>query len=189
MRLNMKKLIVSLFALLFAFSAYASDKTAGIEFPASYNTGSHELLLNGAGLRKKFVIKVYAGALYLPAQESDAAKVLDADTPAAIRMVMIYDNISAEKMRESWLEGFEANTADLAPLKDRINELTGWFTEAARKGDIYDIVYEPENGTSLIIKGENKGTIQGADFRKALFAVWLGDKPADKGLKENMLGK
>ena len=31
--------------------------------------------------------------------------------------------------------------------------------------------------------------IPGKDFADAMFAVWLGAKPADAGLKEGMLGK
>ena len=33
------------------------------------------------------------------------------------------------------------------------------------------------------------GTIRGLDFKKALFAIWLGEKPADNSLKQGMLGK
>jgi len=33
------------------------------------------------------------------------------------------------------------------------------------------------------------GTVKGLDFKKALFAIWLGKKPADSGLKDGMLGK
>jgi hypothetical protein len=40
------------------------------------------------------------------------------------------------------------------------------------------------------MKGAKKGTIiQGVDFKKALFSIWLGDQPADKNLKKGMLGK
>jgi hypothetical protein len=37
--------------------------------------------------------------------------------------------------------------------------------------------------------GEVLGTVQGEDFYRALLKVWLGDKPADKGLKKAWLGK
>jgi hypothetical protein len=39
------------------------------------------------------------------------------------------------------------------------------------------------------IKGEVKGTIKGLDFKKAVFGIWLGEKPADAKLKKGMLGK
>jgi hypothetical protein len=34
-----------------------------------------------------------------------------------------------------------------------------------------------------------KGTIAGYDFKKSLFSIWLGSKPADENLKKGMLGK
>jgi hypothetical protein len=34
-----------------------------------------------------------------------------------------------------------------------------------------------------------RGVIEGADFMQALWAVWLGEKPADSGLKKGMLGR
>ena len=37
--------------------------------------------------------------------------------------------------------------------------------------------------------GAKKGSIDGHDFKKALFGIWLGKKPADDDLKEGMLGK
>ncbi len=37
--------------------------------------------------------------------------------------------------------------------------------------------------------GVKKGTIEGHDFKKALFGIWLGDNPADSGLKTGLLGK
>lgn len=184
----MKKLIIFALAVFTALSVYASDKTAGVQFPEAVNVGGQELPLNGAGLRKKFFIKVYAAGLYTAEKTADAKAAIDADAPEAIMMVMIYNGITPKQMKDSWMEGFEGNTADLAPLKERIDTLTSWFTADAKKNDVYDIVYEPEKGSSLIINGETKGTIPGLDFKKALFAIWLGDKPADKGLKEGMLG-
>ena len=37
--------------------------------------------------------------------------------------------------------------------------------------------------------GNKKGSIAGLEFKKALFGIWLGDKPADDDLKTGMLGK
>lgn len=183
----MKKLIIVLIALTLSLSAYAFD-TAGIEFQPVFKAGDHSLVLNGAGLRKKFFIKVYAGGLYLPEKATDAAAILDANTSAAIRMVMIYDGVSAKKLQDTWQEGFEDNVADLAPLQDRINDFKAFFTETSKKNDEFDIVYTPEKGTELIINGQSKGFIPGADFRKAILSLWLGKKPADKKLKKAMLG-
>ena len=64
-----------------------------------------------------------------------------------------------------------------------------YFSQKAEKNDIYDIIYIPEQGVSVYIKGELKGTIKGLDFKKAVFSIWLGEKPADSNLKKKMLGE
>jgi hypothetical protein len=55
-------------------------------------------------------------------------------------------------------------------------------------GDRYALTYIPGMGTELSLNGEAKGTIQGADFAAAIFSIWLGTKPIDKGLKRQLLG-
>ena len=35
--------------------------------------------------------------------------------------------------------------------------------------------------------GKEVGVVEGLDFKKALFAIWLGEDPADDDLKEAML--
>jgi len=58
-----------------------------------------------------------------------------------------------------------------------------------KKGDRIVIDYLPERGTQVTVKGNLKGVIPGEDFNQALLRVWLGDEPADKGLREGMLGE
>ena len=43
-------------------------KVAGVKFDetSQLSAGVPQLVLNGAGIRKKFFVKVYVGALYLP---------------------------------------------------------------------------------------------------------------------------
>jgi hypothetical protein len=50
------------------------------------------------------------------------------------------------------------------------------------------IDYVPGQGTSVSIGGTAKGTIAGADFMRALWGIWLGDKPVDGSLKDGLLG-
>jgi len=185
----MKKLLITALILLFSMISFAETDTAGIVFPDEVKIGGITTHLNGAGLRKKFIIKVYAAALYLRYPESEAEEILSADEPMMIRMEMIYDGIKPEKLRESWVEGFHANTKDMTGLTGRMETMVSWFTETAHTGDVYDISYDPGSGTTLLINSEEIGTVEGLDFKKALFAVWLGENPADKKLKENMLRK
>ena len=162
----------------------------GVALPETLDAGGKTLVLNGAGLRKKFFFKIYAGALYLPEKESDPGKIVPADETMAVRMHFIYDGVSAEKLIETWNEGFEKTTGGQpGPLSDRIAAFNGLFTGEAGEGDVYDIVYIPSEGVRVIMNGRAVGTVKGLDFKTALFAIWLGEDPADDGLKEEMLGR
>ena len=56
-------------------------------------------------------------------------------------------------------------------------------------GNVYDFIYVPGKGVEIYKNGQLASTIQGLDFKKAMFGIWLCDKPAQESLKEAMLGQ
>ena len=58
-----------------------------------------------------------------------------------------------------------------------------------KSGDEAVMTYVPGTGTTLEVNGKALGTIEGRPFARALLAVWLGDKPPDKGLRQGVLGQ
>ncbi len=148
------------------------------------------LHLNGMGVRKKLWIEVYVGSLYLQAKSHDPAEVMAQSGPFRVQMDILYKEVTAKKLVAAWQEGFDKNQSpeSLANLEARIKQFNALFSEDAVKGDRIQIDYTPAQGTRVIKNGKLLGTIKGKDFRQALLAIWLGDSPADKGLKEGMLG-
>jgi hypothetical protein len=182
--------LVVFLVLLFLTAPSQAASVGGVDLPAKLTAGGDELLLNGAGLRKKFIIKVYAGGLYLKQKMNAAGEIIAADAPMAIRMHFIYDGVKSKSLIEAWNEGFaNATGGNTAPIQKEIDRFNGFFTQEAQKGDVYDVVYVPGQGVTVTIKGQVKGTIPGLAFKQAVFAIWLGEKPADKGLKKGMLGQ
>ncbi|WP_373501146.1 chalcone isomerase family protein [Desulfococcus sp.] len=174
--------------VVFPTLSFAVD-IGGVTLPDSLTAGNVPLVLNGAGLREKFFVKVYAGALYLQERSADSRKIIEAEEPMAIRMHFIHDGVSSRKLIETWNEGFQQSTGgNIAPIAPQIEKFNACFSEDARSGDIYDIIYTPGQGVRVYNKNQLRGAIQGNAFKKSLFAIWLGEKPADKGLKEGMLG-
>ena len=51
------------------------------------------------------------------------------------------------------------------------------------------MVYLPKEGVKVYKNNKLLGTIEGMEFKRALFGIWLSKKPADKDLKQAMLGK
>jgi hypothetical protein len=167
-----------------------AEQIGDVNLPDSLMAGKDTLLLNGAGFRKKVFIKVYAGGLYLKQKQTEPQKVIALDEPMAIRMHFVYDGVSSKKLIRGWNEGFQNGTGgNTEPIKGEIDKFNSFFAEEAKKNDIYDIIYIPGQGVSIYVKGALKGTIPGLDFKKAVFSIWLGDKPADKNLKKGMLAK
>ena len=186
----MKKAGVFLSAALLATSLQAKE-VGGVNVPETFKTDSaQELVLNGAGVRAKFLIDLYVGALYLKQQEQDAASIIAQDDAMAIRLEMVSNMVTSEKMTEATMEGFENSTkGNLAPIKAEIDSFMATFGEPIKKGDVFDLVYVPAEGVKVYKNGSLKNTVAGAAFKQALFGIWLSDKPAQKSLKAGMLGK
>ena len=66
------------FALGLAAEAAAAKELAGATMPDTLTVAGKTLKLNGMGLRKKAIFKVYVGGLYLEAPSKDAAAILAA---------------------------------------------------------------------------------------------------------------
>ena len=174
-------------------TASANAMTVGdAEIPDSYAIPGSEttLVLNGAGIREKFFMDIYVGALYLPVATPDAAAILGDEGPASVLMHFLHKEVSKEKINAGWRDGLADNTTaeQFAALEERLEEFSSLFRTVAR-GDDIRIDYLPGDGTQVRINGEWRGSVEGNDFFRALLSVWLGNSPASKGLRRAMLGE
>lgn len=183
-------MITTIIGLLLMWSPARALEIGGADLPDTMSVEGRDLVLNGAGLRKKFFVKVYAMGLYIPQKTQDAPKIIKADEPMAARMHFIYDKVSAKDLVEAWQEGFENSTGGaLDPVRERVETFIAYFAGDPEENDVYEFVYAPGDGVRTFFNGRLAGTIQGLDFKQALFGIWLGDKPADSSLKKGMLGQ
>src|SRR5262252_7124110 len=90
---HMKRSIAWAFSLTLVLFASAllplnlparAAELAGATLPDTLAAGDKTLKLNGLGLRKKAVFKVYVGGLYLESPSKDASAILAADQAKAI---------------------------------------------------------------------------------------------------------
>ncbi|HEU4648804.1 MAG TPA: chalcone isomerase family protein [Gemmatimonadales bacterium] len=185
-------------ALLIATAALASptfgQDTAhavtrdGVTLPREIDVAGHHLVLNGTALRKKFIVKVYVAALYLPTKQSDAEQILVADEPRQVTLQFVHD-VDKEKMCNAWNEALEKNTPDASQeLKAQFQTLCSYM-EDVKKGEGFVFTYLPGTGTEVSVRGASKGTIEGKPFADALFKAWIGPKPGPgEGFKKQLLG-
>jgi hypothetical protein len=181
------KYIPLLFVILFVTPASAVE-VEGVSVPDSAVVAGETLKLNGAGVRTKFFFDIYVGALYLSEHATSTGQVVDAKGPKRLTMSFLYDEVSREKLVDGWIEGFEKNQSkdSLAKLQSRLDQFNSMFSDA-HKGDLITFDFLEDGTTVVTLKGKTAGAIDGADFQRALLEVWLGKKPADKGLKKAML--
>lgn len=185
----MKKISILFILLVFSVTTQAQVKVGDATLPKTVSFNGEELTINGAGMREKFFFDIYAGGLYLKQKSTDAHKIADADETMAIKLHIVSGMMSKSKMASALRDGFKKSTNNnTKPLDDRINQFIGFIKDEIEVGQVYDIVYEKGKGSVIYKNGQEKGFVKGLDFKKALFNIWLGKKPADKGLKDEMLG-
>jgi len=180
---------------LLALTATMAEATAqvtinGVTLPANLKAGDKTLVLNGGGIRKKAFFKLYTGGLYIEAKTKDAKAIIAADKPMAMRLQITSSIISSDNMSEAIREGFEKSTkGNTAPLKAKIDKFVSTFAkEEIVENNVFDIIYIPGKGVEAHKNGKVQNTIDGLDFKKALFGIWFGDDPVDSDLKASLLG-
>jgi hypothetical protein len=183
----MKKLLILSLLLIGATGAWAAD-LAGVTMPDSAQIGDESLVLNGMGLRKKSIIKVYVAGLYLTEPSSDAGNILAADTPRQTRMSFLR-GVKASQLCGAWEDGLENNTPGAsAELTQQFETLCGYMEDMG-KGEAMVYTYEPGKGTTIEVNGKSKGTIDGKPFADALFSCWIGPEPPSAEFRDGLLGR
>lgn len=181
-------LLLALLCCQVFLPAHAAKK-AGVELADTLSISDSELSLNGSGIRKKLFIKLYVGSLYLGEASSDAAAVIAADEPMAIRLNILSKLLTRKKMVKALKDGFSnATGGDTSAIQTQIDEMLAGMQEKILPGDVYTLAYEPGVGTHLMRNGEEQLVIEGLPFKQALFGIWLSDKPAQASLKSGLLG-
>ena len=180
------------FAVALAISVYANAaEVAGVKLDDKAQVESRELVLNGAGLRKRLFFNVYVIGLYLPEKKSDAAAVLALTGPKRAEIHMLRD-VGADTFTEALVEGLRANTAEAEykALEPQVNELSATIARIgiASKGMSIRLDWTG-SATQVVVDGKPAGKpIAGEDFYRALLRIWLGDKPVQDDLKKSLLG-
>ena len=168
-------------------------EVANVKYESGLDLAGQKLVLNGAGIRYKFVIKVYTAGLYLTHKATTTQEVLAAPGPKRIHIQMLRE-IDGNELGKLFTKGMEAN----APREEFVKCINGVLklseVFASRKqlnsGDNFSVDYVPGVGSTLLLNGKSlmADPIKEPEFFNALLRIWLGDKPADDGLKDALLG-
>jgi hypothetical protein len=160
-------------------------EVGGVAFAPVVRAETRELALCGAGLLRWRLLKGYAMALYLPACE-DGVDPLD-DVAKHLELSTFWP-IGAERFARTAGRILERSFApsELDALRGRLAEIDASWRDV-RPGDRYALTYVPGRGTTLKLNGDELVTIPGADFARAYFGIWLGERSMDEDLRDALL--
>ena len=188
-----RQLGLAALAFAIALPAAAAVDVSGYKFEDTTKVAGKELTLNGAGMRTKFVIKVYAAGLYLPEKKKTVAEILKQDGPRRITLQMARD-VSSEDFGKAFMDGLNDNVdrAEKQKIVGQIGKFGEMFAgvDGLKKGDVLHIDWIPGSGTVCELNGKKLiENVPDVAFYNALLRIWLGDKPVDRSLKPALLGE
>ena len=183
----MRKLVVALSLLLLSSQAFALD-VAGVNVSQNVVSNQKTLSLNGAGIRKKFFIKVYVGSLYTERKVTTPAQLLADPGEKLVRMNFVYKKVDKGDIVKAFAEGLENNSPAVARSAEA-KAFLSWFTSDFVAGDTVDIALAPDGTVSASQNGKALGTVRSPALAQGVLLIWFGEKPADAGLKKGMLGQ
>ena len=114
--------------------------------------------------------------------------------PGAKRLAVhvLQQEVGADDLVAALHDGLAANhhPPELAPLESRIHDLAAMMKqmECINRGGSVLLDYLPGIGTRITVNGVPRITIPGEDFNRALLRIWLGERPVDGRLKQELLG-
>jgi long-chain acyl-CoA synthetase len=166
-------------------------EVSGVKLDDQIDVGGVPLVLNGAGLRTKLMLKIYVVGLYLPSRTTSADAVINGTNQLRRVRLVLKRNLGGGTIWDAFDEGLKANNsaAELAALKpklDQVEKLFKAFGDVA-EGDTIDVDFTPDGATSVTYKGKPQGSIAGPDLQRALLKIWLGSKPVQEDVKSALL--
>ena len=173
-------------ALLAPARPAAAAEIDGQTFPDSAVVAGRTLRLHGVGhLIYRVFFTAYCSALYLApgTAAGDALK----DVPKRLDLHYFYAISAADFVKATDATiGADISAATLAAIRPQVDALNRLYVDM-KPGDRYALSYAPGVGTTLSRNGTDLGTVPGADFAQALFAIWLGGHAIDARLRTALL--
>lgn len=175
-----------------AQTAGAAVEVAGVRYAPTAQVAGGTLVLNGAGIRYRLVVKVYTAGLYLPAKAATPEAVLSMPGPKRLHVVMLRD-IDGNDLGKLFTRGMQDNSpreefGKSIPGTLRMAELFAQKKKLAQ-GESFGVDWVPGQGTQILLNGKPQGEpIREPEFFNALLRIWLGGSPADALLKDALLG-
>ena len=153
-------------------------------FDQSTTIGGTVVPLHGMGHAYYVGFRLYSAALYAFEKDAKTGNIL-LDVPK--RLVLHYHRKfkKQEFIEYANLQLSKNPSVDFARIRADVERLSDSYQDVKR-GDRYELVYTPGQGTELLLNGKLRVRIPGEEFARAYFGIWLSEYPLDKKLMENL---
>lgn len=148
---------------------------------ANVGVASSELVKVGEGVARWGVFKLYNAAFFTQA-DNNLSQALSDLTPA--RLELCYTrSLTVENFVDGANHALPNNLPDA--LQQAVNQMHAAYLPVIA-GDCYQLDYQPDFGTQLILNGKSLVQIKTPNFKALYFGIWLGEQPLSKRLKANL---
>ena len=169
--------------------AWAASST---RFEPAAQVAGTKLQLNGSGTRFKAIFKVYDMALYTPRKVGTVEELMALAGPKRLQFTALRE-LPGTDLGRLFVKGMSDNAPREVTLRHtlsttRLIEIFSGRSKLA-PGDSFAMDYTPGKGTQFFIQGQPQGEPVGdAEFFGLVLGIWFGPSPADRTLKEALLG-
>jgi hypothetical protein len=158
-----------------------------VQIPDTLQADGRTLHLNGYGLRTYSIlaIHIYVASLYLEHLSTNPEEIIRSPETKLL-IVRFEHSVSAEEARKAWHDGLLNNCEAPCHLDRTDVEKFLAVVPAMHVGDNYSLLFKLD-GATVMVSGQQIGTISSPQFAEAMLATFLGPKPASLSLKRELL--
>jgi hypothetical protein len=181
------QVLTALALLVSLCPAAVAAELSGVQFPDSVRVDGRMLVLNGFGERLYSFLRIpiYVAALYLQHPSTDPEAIIRSPETKLLTVRFQHD-VSAERAREAWREGFDNNCP--APCRLDPGDVARFLAAvpAMHAGEVFSILFTRQ-GATIASDGRLIGRIPTPRFAQAMLATFLGPRPGSMPLKQDLL--
>jgi len=179
-------------ALTLALTVGSAGAAPSTRFEPTVQVQGTALQLNGAGTRFKAIFKVYDMGLYTTKRVATPEELLALQGPKKLQFTALRE-LPGTDLGRLFIKGLSENSSKEMVQKHTLSSmrLIEIFSGKSKllPGDSFAMEFVPGKGTQFYITGKPQGDPVGdAEFFSMVMKIWVGNSPADYGLKDALLG-
>jgi len=178
-------------------ASWAAVDVQGVSLDETVTVGGQQLVLNGAGYRKRGYFKVDVTAVYAQAKYTTLEALEKAPGAKRLELAMLQD-ISGSQASKYFLIDFEASATpqEFAQLINEVSEVGAVYSALPKikKGDVINLDVVPGkgliaslNGNIIQVRGAPMNYINNELLARIMLRMYVGGKTPQE-LRDNLLG-